>query len=167
MKPYILTKDDKFLFGGLLGSIPAILIIAFMLIALFSAIPLFLKFWFGACLVAFIIAKHMKRRKLGKDSINLQIDETGITLREKRPRINPEEVQHSFQLTHLPWEDIKNVDVKVSQTSAEMWIIEKANCNLHIFDLFEHGGINYYTFRHKLYKFADSKQKIKCPLMSM
>ncbi|MBP5455195.1 MAG: hypothetical protein J6Y37_01700 [Paludibacteraceae bacterium] len=170
MKPYILTTEDKRLFGGLAGlnrTGLAILIVAFLLIvAFFSAIHLFFKIMLCMCITTFFIAMYLKRKKLSNDSINLQIDETGITLREKQPKITPIEEQHTFQLTHLSWEEIKNVDVKVSETFAEMWIIEKANSKLHFFDLLEHGAVNYYTFRHKLYKFADSKQKIKCPLMA-
>lgn len=184
MEAYVLTQDDKVKFGGIKGEIrfvfllfliPSIILLIILLIT-FSPIPLFLKICLGVCPAIFFAAKRLTSKEITEDSILLKIDESGIAF---RPDSNDTAALIEFKdydylstyhpvpngLIKLRWKEIRNIKVKAGRSVAIMQI--KTTSNTYYFDLVENGAVRYYTFRHKLRKFADDKSKIKCPLTTI
>lgn len=156
MKPYLLSKDDRKLFGGITGQLAFLTLgVTFAFIAyivIFSTIPLFFKLWISMCVGGFIVAKILTPKEIDPDSILLRIDKEGISLRS------------CDSMTFIRWKQIRKVDVDCRQCFVDMYITTTSGC--HHFDLAGNGAIRYYNFRHKLRHFADDRSKINCPIFA-
>ncbi|MBO4807169.1 MAG: hypothetical protein J5554_14175 [Paludibacteraceae bacterium] len=156
MKPFVITQNAN------AARVSVELLSPFLLMLLLSGISIWVKVWIGlvalAILAASIWAPRSKLKGEKSDSIFLKIDEQGIT------------TQNYFDksLRFSQWQDIKNVEVELSDYSAVMSVYRKdglsSSVTMDLMKLSSHGLFTYYIFRHKLRSFADDKKKIKCPL---
>jgi len=159
MKPFVIVED-----ASAMKAILEILCI-FIAIFIFVADAIGVKIWICICLLVILAVRiQMSRSKMKEevpDKIFLKIDEQGITFRSMY-----EETSYLVK-----WQDIKNVEVTVSDSSSEVWIYRKKGSpifnRLGLSELGSHGFFTYYIFRHKLKAFADDKKKIKCPLTTL